>query len=101
MSLGRLLLVCPHKRLKVDHAELAMATYLDDLQGYDSLLVDAACQKWRTTPGNKFFPAIGELMTFLVPAAAQSMPVEGDATPDEVDDVFYAAFGIRRKRDLR
>ena len=45
-----------------------METYVGDLLDYDPLFVDAACQKWRTTPGNKFFPTIGELMSFIVPA---------------------------------
>ena len=68
MSLARLALVCPFKKMKAEHAELAMETYVGDLVKYDPLLVDAACQKWRTTPGNKFFPTIGELMVFIVPA---------------------------------
>lgn len=68
--------------MKPEHASVAMETYLDDLEKYDSLLVEAACQRWRTMPGNKFFPAIGELMAFLVPA--QKLQDEhAQATPRE------------------
>ena len=68
VALARLALVCPFKKMKPEHAELAMETYVGDLVAYDPLFVDVACQKWRTAPGNKFFPAIGELMAFIAPA---------------------------------
>lgn len=45
--------------------------YWDDLREYPVLLLADVARQWRRNPANKWFPKVGELLTLIMPRAAQ------------------------------